>query len=209
MHRPGKDRHDRVVAGAVVIVVHALLAWTAHKLLRSAPPIATAVETQLYWIVRAPPPAAPAPPARSEPVRPQALPGRAATAARRALAPAAPASAPASPAAAPPAGSDPPAGLSAAFVDQARRQADRGLSFAARDPFARAAPALPGAGVERFRMAAPRSPQSVLRSIGRLFGGGDPAAPCRELGRQIEEMAQDGDSPALQEAYASHQRWCR
>lgn len=209
MHSPGKDRHDRVVAGAVVIVVHALLAWTAHKLLRSAPPIATAVETQLYWIVRTPPPTAPASPARSEPVR--ARPRRAAATVRRPLAPASThaTSVPTSPAATAPASADPPTGLSADFVDQARRQADRGLSFAARDPFARAAPALPGAGVERFRMAAPRSPQSVLRSIGRLFGGGDPAAPCRELGRQIEEMAQDGDSETLQEAYASHQRWCR
>ncbi|WP_064747957.1 hypothetical protein [Lysobacter antibioticus] len=208
MHSPGKDRHDRLVAGAIVVIVHALLAWTAHKLLRHAPPIATAVDTQLYWIVRAPPPAPP-PPARNEPRRPQA-PARRSTAAASAIVP--PASGPIDPfpaPAVPAAASAPASGLSADFVDQARRQADRGLSFAARDPFARAAPALPGAGVERFRMAAPRSPQSVLRSLGRLFGGGDPAAPCRELNRQIEEMAQDGDSPALQEAYASQQRWCR
>ncbi len=109
----------------------------------------------------------------------------------------------------------PPAGLTAVDLSPSRSAApappappappvapaapwDAPAARALAKPFARPPPDLPGAGHERFRMKPPVSVASVVRSVGRLFGGQGPS-DCAETRANIRELAVLGAEAVAQE----------
>lgn len=98
--------------------------------------------------------------------------------------------------------------LSAMYLMQAREAAATGPAPTP-DPLADRQVRLPGEGSERFRMRRQTSVATVVSGIGRMFGARDPDEPCREHRRNIDDLALDGDSAALQQQIDYERRRCR
>ena len=101
--------------------------------------------------------------------------------------------------------------MSAIYLMQAREQANaNAAATASADPFADRDARLPGVAGGRFRMKPPPAGVAgVVATIGRMFGGEDAGAPCRENRRNIGELAAAGDSAELQQQLDFERRLCR
>lgn len=194
-------RWDAAVAALVTITVNAGLFWLLSRMMGSDLPPTVDSTMDVVWIVRRPAPTTEAP-AQARPAR-MPHPRRNVTA-----------SAQSTPQPLRRTADDPQAGwpegrpMSAIYLMQAR-QAELPVEPVPRDPFAERHVRLPGEGSERFRMRRQTSVATVVNRIGRMFGGGDPDAPCRENRRNIRELAPDGDSAVLQQQLDVERRHCR
>lgn len=101
--------------------------------------------------------------------------------------------------------------ISAVYLTQIRRAADDelGAAIASRDPLADRVTRLPGQAVNRFRMREPMSAARAVAMVGQLFGGNDPAEPCRSNRSEIAALGTQGDSKRLQQELDYERRWCR
>ena len=194
---------DRLVAGAVAVAIHLLLACGVARLLQvTIPRHASPQVTQLFWVPVPPDPAAMAveEPRRSKPAdvgspatRPPVEPTSLVVASdptRVAIAPPRPAT---------------------AYVDQARRWAERQapIGFKPPDPLARPSTDLPGrAG--RLHVRERLGAADVVARIATVLGGpGYNPDPCPELRKDVNDLALAGDSQALQDALYYEKRGCR
>lgn len=198
----GKPDGDRLVAAAVVIVLH-LLFWRVLQRTVTTPTAATpaAEALQVHWV--APPVPSPRPPTAA----PSPVPGTRATAPRK------PAASPRhGPMTGPGTGREPSPrrGLSAVFIEQAlAASAERAGELFTRDPFADRRANLPGVEADTFRMREPPSLQGALRAVGKLFGGpGYTTDPCPRIRENLNDLSQDGDNALLQEELRRKRAYC-
>lgn len=205
MAATGTIDRQRVAAWLVVAAVHAGLGWLLLRASIVRVPAGTLGDDalQLTWI-EPPSPADPGTPAdRAAPVR-----GMGRKPERRVVrAPIEGAAAPVVPQ--PPA---PAAGLSAVFLEQARRltHAAPGGAVAA-DPFANRDARLPGHEASAFRMREPRSLQGALRKVGALFGGaGYSTDPCPQIRKNVAALGngEGSERELLQEELRRQRAYC-
>jgi len=195
-------RWEAALATLVAIAVTSGMYWTLARLMRpwAAPVVVATSAIDVVWVARERTPARTAgdgstPRARSA----SRSPSRRAREAKRMNEPET-------------AATDAPAAsraISAVYLMQARTVLPPQARAEPPDPFADRAPPLPGEGRERFRMRTQTSVATVVSGIGRMFGGRDPDEPCRENRRNIDDLALDGDSAALQHQLDYERRLCR
>lgn len=203
---------DRLVAAALAASVQALVLGGLASQLSSPLPPRRVRPMQVHWIAAVPVPPAPAladPPAPDATIRQDA--GAAATGDTAAV------SNPAAAARVEPA-PDPVArpartggALTAQYVDQVAQWAARnpGPPPPAPDLLAPRGTGLAAAPPGRFRMRSQLAPADVVGFVGTLFGGADyrPDA-CPEMRRNVEALAQDGDSELLRDELARERALC-
>ena len=195
-------RSETWLAATVAVLSTTAMFWGLSRMMRPIlVPALVDAPLQVVWIEREPDtPHDESPPTtgRAAAARaPRPMPQARAKAAAAAIAPAATAREP-----------EPGRPLSAVYLMQAR---DAAATDPAQppDPLADRPMRLPGEGSERFRMRRQASVATVVSGIGRMFGARDPDEPCREHRRNIDDLALDGDSAALQQQIDYERRRCR
>lgn len=207
MQPPPRVRGDRGAALLVALAVNGWAVWALAQAMRPASqPEARAVILQAVWLARH---------ARDR-VPPVSTPSRPATAhstQRRPHSPTPPDTvAPHIRAQGePPADPMAPRPMSAVYLAQIRHAAadEMAAAIAAPDPLADRTVRLPGRAVHRFRMSEPMSAARAVARVGQLFGGSDPAEPCRSNRAQIAALGTQGDSKRLQQELDFERRLCR
>ena len=101
--------------------------------------------------------------------------------------------------------------MSAVYLAQIHQAAGEELdaALATHDSLADRAARLPGKTANRFRMREPMSAAGAVAMVGQLFGGNDPAEPCRSNRAEIADLGTQGDSRRLQQELDFERRWCR
>lgn len=207
MHPTPKVRADRAVAMLAALAVNGWAAWALADAMRPGlRPVPEAVVLQAIWLprhTRAPMEAAATPPRSS--------PGRTAQRLPRNPGPSDTFTPDATSDSRPP--PDPMASrpMSALYLAQLRQAAGEELdaAIATHDPLADRAVHLPGKAANRFRMREPMSAARAIAMVGQLFGGNDPAEPCRRNRTEIAALGTQGDSRRLQQELDFERRWCR
>lgn len=198
----GRGR-DAGLAAVMVVLLHlALFQLLMRASQVTAPGAADASVVEVVWLRPQATPTAPSPsrqPARGADADARPVPPRPAAATA-----AAPAASKAPTPDAPPDGRP----LTAVYLSQAR-DPSAAPPMPQRDLLRDRPVALPGAGEDRFRMREPPSVARVVAGIGRMFGGEDPDAPCRDHRRSIRELSLHGDSADLQRHLDVERRLCR
>ncbi len=194
---------DAVFAAAVTVLVQAGLLWLLARAMQPPPGNRDVEGTpiQVAWLPRtAPrPSAAAATPTNPRPARALVVPPS-----RRSPPPPDIAATDTAPVAAS------PRPMAAVYLMQARQSAQDGSPATTSDPLSDRQVRLPGEGAQSFRMRPPPGGvAAVVSKVGRLFGGEDAGAPCRETSRNIHDLALDGDSAALQQQIDRERRLCR
>lgn len=191
---------DAVFAAAVTVLAQAGLLWLLARAMQP-PPVTRGAEgtaIQVTWLSRVP---------RASPVATaptNTLPAPVAAPSTRRPAPSPHTAVDAEPTA------ESPRPMAAVYLLQARQNAQASDTTTASDPLADRRVRLPGEGEQRFRMRPPPGGvAAVVSKVGRLFGAEDAGAPCRETSRNINDLALDGDSAALQQQIDRERRLCR
>lgn len=101
--------------------------------------------------------------------------------------------------------------MSAVYLMRIRQTTDQQLgdAVASQDPLADRVVRLPGRAANRFRMREPMSAARAVAMVGNLFGGSDPAEPCRSNRAEIAALGTQGDSKRLQQELDYERRLCR
>ncbi|TWI14425.1 hypothetical protein [Aerolutibacter ruishenii] len=206
MHSTRETRWERGMATLLALALNGWAVWALATAMQPTPaPEAAPAVLQVAWVRQREPGAlvhAPAPPQRLASARPtQEHPPTHGT----------------QPLPAPPPAkhSDPTLPtpvrpLSAVYVAQLRQAMHaegNGIDF--HDPLADRPAQVPGQAANRFRMRTPMSPARAVAMVGMLFGGSDPAEPCRSNRARIAGLGTAGNSERLQQELDFERRWCR